>query len=455
MIPDDDQPLVPDEDRPMHIYMPGMTRFGKTNLLFWMAFHDIARGKGVCVMDGKGGLIKLLLDAIPPYRKHDTILLDLTMPVPLDFIGYRVDDYLEKEAVIGELEYLLLKTAETSHLPTLSANLEDLLLTLFNYNENPKTPDKCRATFLDIHYFLTDEVRREQIKGRVTDQDLLRRWEKRWPPDGDIARLLTRINPFVRSETLKKIFGAKKPELNIEHEMNKGSVILVNLAPMNKIQNIYGTLLLSKIRQAAMRRDPDGDNVPFYLYCDEFHKFQTSDFADMLSMAGGLGLCLCLAHQYLAQLDPAIIHAIRNNCSTLCLFRQSEDAPAYRSQIRPMETELVHKRNPRTDEMEWVERPIPFDPDLLTDIPQGKMLLKPVNGPPRFIPTPPPPRVTYASSAKYIRNRTKNTYGCNTPQKCPTTADGNDTPRTEDINASGKANVPPHGGQKKKPPNSH
>jgi hypothetical protein len=44
------------------------------------------------------------------------------------------------------------------------------------------------------------------------------------------------MNPFVRSETLKKIFGARTPRLNIEQEMNNKSVILVKLAPMDEIQ---------------------------------------------------------------------------------------------------------------------------------------------------------------------------------------------------------------------------
>jgi len=443
--------MIPDEDRPMHIYMPGMTRYGKTTLLFWMALQDICQGKGVCVMDAKGGLISKLLKAIPPWRKDDVILLDLDLPVPLDFLSYR--DRREKEGVISELEYLLLKTVETAHMPTLSSNLSDVLYTLFNYNENKETPPDCRATFLDIEYFFTDQDRREQIKSRVTDKALLRRWEDRWPTNEHISRLTTRINPFVRSESLKEIFGAKNPRLNIEEEMNKKSVLLVNLAPMDKIQSIYGTLLLSKIRQAAYRRDPDADPIPFYLYCDEFQEFQTSDFARMLSMAGGLGLCLCLSHQYLSQLDPAILHSIRGNVSTFLLFRLGpEDAPSFRSQIPPMEREKVRRRSPETELMEWVERDIPFDTDLLTRIPRGKVLFKPPNGPARFLPTPEPPIPPEENYAEYIRNRTIRTYGCDTPAKCSTTeSDGNRTPKPDDISAGKAPNVPLHGSKKQNP----
>lgn len=83
----------------------------------------------------------------------------------------------------------------------------------------------------------------------------------------------------------------------------------------------------------------------------------------MLSMAGGLGLCLCLSHQYLSQLAAAILHSIRGNVSTYCLFRLGpEDAPSFGSQIPPMETEKVWKRSPETELMEWVERDVPYYP---------------------------------------------------------------------------------------------
>ncbi len=71
------------------------------------------------------------------------------------------------------------------------------------------------------------------------------------------------------------------------------------------------------------RRDPKVFNPPFALYVDEFHKFQTSGFEDVLADAGGLGLYLTLANQYFGQLhNSRLEEAIINLVSTFFLFNQ-------------------------------------------------------------------------------------------------------------------------------------
>jgi hypothetical protein len=433
----------------MHIYIPGKTRFGKSTLLFWMALQDIARGKGVCVMDAKGDLVLKLLDYIPRSRIKDTIYLDITTPAPLDFMDY--SNEREKEAVISEIKYTLMKTVEPQHAPVMTANLTDVLYTLLNYNENPETPLDCRATFLDIYEFLENEDRRTVILSRVTDEGLRRRWKDSFPNPTERSRITTRMTPFIRSETLRKIFGAKNPKLNIAESMDSKKVLLVNLGPVDDIQRIYGTLLLSKIRQAAYRRaNPKYPRVPFHFYADEFQEFQTSDFDQMLSMAGGLGLYLTLANQYADQLEPRILSSIKGNVSTFIFFRTAHDTvQSFIHEIPPMKTELVWKRRPDTGLMDWTHRPVPFAPSDLATPPVGRALYRAANGTARYINTPPPPPPRDASSAEAIRKRTIETYACDTPQVCFTGADGNDSPKPDDIGAGPAPNVSPHGSKKK------
>jgi hypothetical protein len=440
---------IPDEVRPKHVYIPGKTQYGKSNLLLWMFIQDVVQGHGVCLMDGKGDLAPEALNFIPKRRIEDTVYLDTNTPVPLDFMDYKNND--EKEAIIGELKYVLTRTVETQHIPIIGANITDILYTLFNYNENPKTPDECRATFLDIYYFLEDEKRRTQILDLVTDQDLQRRWKDKFPNPTDRSRITTRMTPFVRSETLKKIFGAKKPKLNVAQFMEEEKVLVVNLGPMTDIRRIYGTLLLSKIRQTADRRAsiPKSQRKRFYLYCDEFQEFQTSDFDTMLSRAGGLGLCLTLAHQFLAQLEPRILHSIKGNVSTYILFRLGDDAASFRSEIPPLATKPVWRRSPESGLMGWTYEPVPFDTSLLTKLSVGEALYRAADGSASLIHTPPPPTREGASSAGTIRRRTLEKYSCDIPQVCSTGEDGNRTPRPEGIAPGGAANVPSHGGKKK------
>jgi hypothetical protein len=482
--------IIADEDRPKHIYVPGKTRHGKSTLLFWMAIQDIALGKGVCVMDAKGDLVNKLVDYIPSYRVNDTLYLDTNTPVPLDFMGYQEG---EKEAVIGELKFLLMKTVEPQHAPLMTANITDLIYTLFDYNENPATPPHCRATFLDLYYFLTDKTRQHHICSLLRDEDLAARWKSNFPNPVEASRITTRMTPFVRSKTLRQIFGAKNPRLNIAEAVDDQKILLVNLAPMEDIQVTYALLFLSKIRQAIYRRtNPAAERTPYYLYCDEFQEFQTSDFHKMLSMAGGLGLCLTLSNQYVGILQPQILQSIKGNVSTFICFRLGDESinalrgefpqhtpsayDKYRDKLTTklealqVEHELAAKRFPSAtgystdDDIYSIHRdllnlPKPYDqPDvsILPFLGVGQALYRAANGTAELIHTPPPPAPSPESNAESIRNRTIRDYACETPEVCFTLEDGDRDLETQnsvtsgEIAAGGRANVSSHGNKKTK-----
>jgi hypothetical protein len=437
---------IPDTDRTRHIYMPGKTQHGKSTLMAWMLIQDIARGHGVCLMDGKGDFAPKLLRAIPKYRMEDTIYLDVDTPVPLDFMGYDtgVNQRREKEAVIGEIKYLLMKTVEPQHAPVVNQNLTNLIYTLLNVNENPKTPSNKKTTFLDLYYFLEHESRRQEILHYCTDADLHLRWNKdNFPNAVERSRIISRMTPFIRSDSLRTVFDAPDPKLNIAEAIRKRQVLIVNLGPMDEINRMYGTLLLSKIRQAIDRRVriPKPQRTPFYLYCDEFHEFPTSDFASMLSRAGGLGLCLTLAHQFTHQLDPDILEAIIGNVSTFICFRLSpKSASCLKGEIPDYE------RNP----------PRGYFPDGIRTLferfptlPVGTAIYRAADGTTTRIHTPEAPMIPAAHYAEIIRKLTIERYGCDAPQVCGTKGDGHNGPKADDIGAGGAPNVPPHQGKKK------
>jgi hypothetical protein len=485
-------PKIPSHVRPMHVYIPGKTRSGKSTLLHHLALADINHDHGLCLMDGKGDFIDKFIHYIPKHRIEDTIYLDTDTPVPLDFMAF--DGEREKESLIGELKFLLTKTVESQHAPLMNANITDVLYTLFNYNENPHTPPSCRATFLDIYYFLDDPERRKVILGRLTDENLQRRWRDNFPNPVERSRITTRMTPFVRSPVLSKIFGAKTPKLNIADAVEQKKVLLVNLGPPDEIKRLYGTLLIAKIRQAVYRRAkiPASERTPFYLYCDEFQEFQTSDFDKMLSLAGGFGLCLTLAHQFVNQLEPRILQSIKGNVSTFICFRLGEEsANCIRSEFpKPLPLTSVDKRrNQLTEELEqkradlayhktqphgegdWAltytklsiilqlevesleyqltkypppPEPTP-DPAQFPFLATGEVLYRAADGKAYRCFTSPPPNFPAASYAEIIRKRTVDNYSCDTPQVCFTEGDEHRTP-SDEISPTGPT-VPPHHGK--------
>lgn len=422
-----EQLVIPYRVRPQHVYVPGKTQHGKSTFIHNCALHDITQKSGVCVIDGKGNLFnEHILPFIPKHRINDTLYLDIDTPVPLDFMSY--DGEREKEKLIGELRFLLLKTVETQHIPVIGSNLTDVLYTLFNFNENPKVPPDRKATFLDIHDFFENETRRDEIKMFLTDPDLISRWEKDMPPPVDRKRITSRMTTFVRSQSLRKVFGDPNPRLRIADIIEQRKVLLIKAGPPDEIQTLYATLILSKIRQAIYRRAALAKDkiIRFYLYCDEFQEYQTSDFDKMLSLAGGLGLCLTLANQYFDQIDSQIRHSIFGNVSTYVLFRlKPADAALFSGEIPSMANEWVWKRSPRTGEMDWASRSIPFDTNELAGLPVGRALYRAADKTASIVNTPPPPprlSGTNARIAEYIKNRTLRDYGFSTSEsKLPST----------------------------------
>src|ERR1700676_2305495 len=99
------------KDRPMHIYMPGRTRHGKSTLMFWMVMADIENEQGVTVIDAKGDLIDNLLKAIPIKYRDKTVYLDLETPIPFDFMSVQGETPVQrdrsKEQLVSDLKFLI------------------------------------------------------------------------------------------------------------------------------------------------------------------------------------------------------------------------------------------------------------------------------------------------------------------------------------------------------------
>ena len=431
-------PAIPDAARPMHIYVPGKTRHGKSTLLFWMALQDMKRGYGVCVIDPKPhdpfdpNLAEMLLDYIPPSRKDDVIWLDLRDPIALDFMSY--DDEREKERLIGELRYLLTRQEDPLHAPLMSDNIANVLYTILDFNENPTTRPDRKATLLDIQRFLTHAGRRAEILSGVTDPELLAFWREGLPQPIDIKRIRTRTNKFTRQMSLRKIFDAPQPKLNIARAIREKKILLVHLGGMDETQQVYGTLVISKIRDTAYRGAVRTSRESrYFLYCDEFQKFQTQDFPEMLSMAGGLGLSLTLSHQYVDQLKADVLASITGNISSFIIFRLGAQS------VAALRYELTDGRYP-----EWSKSVL----NSLATLPVGRAIYRDYHGRVNHISTILPPQQAKTGFAEYIKKRTVEQYASPMLQVSYTEANerharADDDQADDKIEPGGPPNIPP------------
>jgi len=430
---------LPYKIRDRHIFIPGMTGYGKSTLMHAMAYQDIKNGAGVCVIDPKGDLVKQLRHWIPKERVEDTVYLDLDTPIPLDFMSYSNDD--AQEALVGDLKYILTRGASTEHAPLMNAILEDLIYTFFDANDNPKIPPERKATFIDIYDFLEDEGRRAEILRYVTNPRYQRRWAKDFPNPKDRRPVISRMKPFVNRKSLSTILGTPNPKLNIADLMNNRKILLVDLAGVSESKMLYGSLLVSRIQQAAFGRHSIAKEkrVPFFLYVDEFENFQTSSFHMIISQARGYKLCLTVGCQWLDQLNAEIRSALFT-VSTYIIFAVSEkDSKQFRALIRP------------------------YEPDDLVNLPPHKALYLINKRNPTIKCTPlPPPHTSEVGKVSYVEdierntitnygapsaiNRTTRTFevpGCKQEQATPSLVnDDNIEPTTESIK-----DIPPHRSQ--------
>ncbi len=122
---------------------------------------------------------------------------------------------------------------------------------------------------------------------------------------------------------------AQKKGLDFEQLMDTKKIILVKLAQgLIGAENSYllGTMIVSKIQQAAMARQAKAkeDRSDYFLYIDEFQNFITPSMSAILSGARKYNLGLILAHQDMAQLykyDTELASSVVSNAGTRICFR--------------------------------------------------------------------------------------------------------------------------------------
>ena len=129
---------------------------------------------------------------------------------------------------------------------------------------------------------------------------------------------------------VRNVLGQSKSTIDLFEMMNSGKIFLVNVSKGRIGEDnsaLLGGMLITKLQLAAMERVriPEDERKDFYLYVDEFQNFVTDSFASILSEARKYRLCLCLAHQYIAQLvtkdSEAVRDAVFGNVGTMIIFR--------------------------------------------------------------------------------------------------------------------------------------
>jgi hypothetical protein len=111
-----------------------------------------------------------------------------------------------------------------------------------------------------------------------------------------------------RDGTLGSVLGGGPSSVSISRVVRDGGILLVRIPEWEigpAASAFIGGLIQERIRRAAFERfsTATGQPPPFYLYVDEFQKFSTTGFEQLVAEARKFGLGLVMSHQNLRQLE--------------------------------------------------------------------------------------------------------------------------------------------------------
>ena len=198
---------------------------------------------------------------------------------------------------------------------------------------------------------------------------------------------VSKFGRFVTNKLIRNIIGQSKSSFDFRQIMDQGKIILISLAKGElgeENSNFLGLILIPRILMAAMSRAdiPREERRDFYLYVDEFQNFATPDFATILSESRKYGLGLCVANQFIGQVEEEVKNAVFGNVGTIVAFRVGvTDANYLQHEFQPVFTEAdlinVDRFNAYVKTIVNSEPMQPFSMDLTRDMAQERAMENP------------------------------------------------------------------------------
>jgi len=332
------QATAPGEDRPLglsiddarqHLHVIGPTGTGKSTLLANLIVQDIAAGRGVVVIEPKGGLVSDVLARIPQKRVDDVVVLDPSeaeYPVGLNPLLSRGR---RPELVADHVLAVFHSLWKNNWGPRLQDILHAALLTLAR-REN--------ASLCALPALLTNPAIRRRLCAGISDPIALEPFWAWFESISEserqqaIAPVMSRLRAVLLREQVRAIVGQVEPRFRIDEVFTKRKIVLVSLANGligPEASALLGSLFVAELWQAVLGRAavaPERRH-PVIVYADEFQDYVhlPTDMADALAQARGLGVGLTLAHQHLGQLPAPVKAAVLANARSRVCFRLSAD----------------------------------------------------------------------------------------------------------------------------------
>lgn len=317
------------------------TGAGKTWLAAGVALQDIAAGRGVLVIDPKGGLVRAILERLPAEAIPRTILVDPTdedRPVPLPLLAHETGGTpeLAADTLVGLLRHRYRDLGPRSS-DILSSSLYALA----------RVPD---ATLMDLLPLWSSAAFRARVAGEVSGDPALASFfawfeglsgtERSFV----LAAPMNKIRPLLQRSVVRNVLAAPRSTFTLAGVMKDKRVVLVSL-PEGVLgadaTGLLGQVVLARLWTAIQGRRPGASKSPFLVTVDEAPRFvdAPTDLADVLARAREYGVGVTLIAQSLGQLPPTLLNAATNSARTKVSFQTSaSDARRMAAEFGPLVT---------------------------------------------------------------------------------------------------------------------
>jgi hypothetical protein len=312
-----------EEERSRHIYMIGQTGSGKSTVIFHSAKDDIQKGRGVCVIDPHGDLAEDLLNIVPEERINDVVYFDpydIDNPIRINLLELTPgltdkETKLEKEIVCENVISIfrrIFSENETQDAHRIEHIFRHAIYTAFY------VPD---ATLFTVYDILTSPKYLKEVLKLVDNQYIRNFWENEFALAGEyqvyktISGVTAKIGRFLLSEIARPIFDSPHSSINFDELLDQKKIILCNLSQGKLGEDtarLIGTTIIAKIHLTILKRARMKlpMRTPYYFYVDEFQKFATTYFTNLLTEGRKFGLRVTMAEQTTSQQDNSRVTQI-------------------------------------------------------------------------------------------------------------------------------------------------
>ena len=375
---DDAGRMLKIDDRPRleHMHVIGATGCGKSTFLLNDILQDIARGRGVCVLDPHGGhpdsLLNMVLRFLRDHRWFASRRVHIIAPNVRDLVvGLNPLAPLpntDPAVIAGAMlqAFSRVWSDEDAHKTPLTTRILRNIFTALAESGRPLADAAQLLDYDDPHRLRLELI--ANLKNENARQELERIERRSREPRGlsdfetNVLGPTNRLAVFLACEAMRLMFSITSQgdnparTLDLLDIMNRGHILLVDLQHgaavdeagtdlLGKIILRYLFLLMAHRKPYVLPGGTEQKYHPFFVYVDEAHRYVTDDVEGLLTQARKFGIGVTLAHQYLGQLGKPgdkIYEAVRNSTETKVVFRvkSPEEAQALAYDVLPLSLEL-------------------------------------------------------------------------------------------------------------------